>query len=102
MPSNLESFGLAALEAMVSGVPCITSNAGGLVELVEDGISGFTTEVGDVEKMSQYALRILSEPKLLSKMSNSSREYALTHSHVDKIIPQYIDLYRKVIEQDPS
>ena len=102
MPSNLESFGLAALEAMVCGVPCITSNAGGLVELVKDGISGFTTEVGDVEKMAEYALWILTEPNLLSKLSDSSREYALTNFHVDKIIPQYIDLYQKVSNRNHS
>lgn len=102
MPSSLESFGLAALEAMVCGVPCITSNAGGLVELVKDGISGFTTEVGDVEKMAEHAIRILKEPKLLSKLSASSREYALTHFHVNKIIPQYVDLYTKLNNQNHS
>lgn len=58
MPSRLESFGLAALEAMSCGVPCITSNAGGLPELVKDGISGFTAEVGDVEKMAELGIRV--------------------------------------------
>jgi N-acetyl-alpha-D-glucosaminyl L-malate synthase BshA len=76
MPSSLESFGLAALEAMACGVPCITSNAGGLVELVKEGISGFTTEVGDVDKMAEHAVRIFKEPNLLNDLSVSTREYA--------------------------
>jgi N-acetyl-alpha-D-glucosaminyl L-malate synthase BshA len=97
MPSNLESFGLAALEAMACGIPCITSNAGGLVELVKDGISGFTTEVGDVKKMAEHTTRLLKDPQLHSKLSKSTREYAITHFHVDRIIPQYIELYERTI-----
>jgi len=97
MPSNLESFGLAALEAMVCGIPCITSNAGGLVELVKDGISGFTTEVGDVKKMAEHTTRLLKDPQLHSKLSKSTREYAIAHFHVDRIIPQYIELYERTI-----
>ncbi|MBN2366877.1 MAG: N-acetyl-alpha-D-glucosaminyl L-malate synthase BshA [Calditrichaeota bacterium] len=97
MPSRLESFGLAALEAMSCGVPCITSNTGGLPELVKDGISGFTAEVGDVESMAGYALKILKDDDLRKKMSRSSREYAFQNFHVDKIIPQYLELYRKIL-----
>lgn len=97
MPSSLESFGLAALEAMVCGIPCITSNAGGLVELVREGISGFTTEVGDVNKMAEHTLRLLKNPKLHIKLAQSTREYALANFHVDQIIPQYIELYERTI-----
>jgi N-acetyl-alpha-D-glucosaminyl L-malate synthase BshA len=102
MPSNLESFGLAALEAMACGVPCITSNAGGLVELVKEGVSGFTTEVGDVDKMAEYALQVFSESGLLEKLKQSSRAYALKNFHVNKIIPQYIDLYQKISNRNHS
>lgn len=97
MPSSLESFGLAALEAMVCGIPCITSNAGGLVELVREGISGFTTDVGDVNKMAEHTLRLLKNPKLHTKLAQSTREYALANFHVDQIIPQYIELYERTI-----
>ncbi len=97
MPSNLESFGLAALEAMSCSVPCITSNAGGLSELVEDGISGFTANVGDIETMASYALKILKDDQFRKKISHSSREYALRNFHVNKIIPQYVELYRKIL-----
>jgi N-acetyl-alpha-D-glucosaminyl L-malate synthase BshA len=97
MPSNLESFGLAALEAMSCGVPCVTSNAGGLTELVKDGISGYTADVGDVNKMSELVVKILSDQTLKQKLSRSSRKYAFENFHVDKIIPQYIDLYEKVL-----
>jgi N-acetyl-alpha-D-glucosaminyl L-malate synthase BshA len=97
MPSNLESFGLAALEAMVCGIPCITSNAGGLVELVKDGISGYTANVGDVDDMAEKTLKLLKDPKLLAQLSESSRHYALENFHEEKIIPQYIRLYEKVL-----
>ncbi len=97
MPSSLESFGLAALEAMVCGIPCITSNAGGLVELVREGISGFTTDVGDVNNMAEHTLRLLKNPKLHTKLAQSTREYALANFHVDQIIPQYIELYERTI-----
>ncbi len=97
MPSNLESFGLAALEAMSCGIPCVTSNAGGLTELVKDGISGFTAEVGDVGKMAELVLKILKDQKYKEKLSQTSRKYAFENFHVNKIIPQYLDLYKKVL-----
>ncbi len=97
MPSNLESFGLAALEAMVCGVPCVTSNAGGLTELVKDGVGGYTADVGDVDKMAELVLKILTDQKLKNRLTLSSRRHALDNFHVDKIIPQYIDLYQQVL-----
>jgi N-acetyl-alpha-D-glucosaminyl L-malate synthase BshA len=97
MPSSLESFGLAALEAMVCGNPCITSNAGGLPELVKEGISGFTADVGDIDKMAQKTIEILKDKSKLAKLSESSRAYALDNFHEDKIIPQYIRLYEKLL-----
>lgn len=97
MPSRLESFGLAALEAMACGVPCITSNAGGLPELVREGISGYTAPVGDVDRMAELTIQLLKDEALLSNLSRTSREYALDTFHVKKIIPQYIGLYEKVL-----
>jgi N-acetyl-alpha-D-glucosaminyl L-malate synthase BshA len=97
MPSRLESFGLAALEAMSCGVPCITSNAGGLPELIKDGISGFTAEVGDVEKMAEISIRILQDDAFRKDLSQKTRHYALDRFNVSKIIPLYIKMYEKAL-----
>ena len=99
MPSRLESFGLAALEAMACGVPCVSSNTGGLKELVKEGVAGYTAEVGDIDRMSQLVLQIVQDPRMKEKLSKSSREYAFVNFHVDKIIPQYLHLYEKVLSQ---
>jgi N-acetyl-alpha-D-glucosaminyl L-malate synthase BshA len=99
MPSRLESFGLAALEAMACGVPCVSSNTGGLKELVKEGVSGYTAEVGDIDRMSQLVLQIVQDPGIKEKLSRSSREFAFTNFHVNTIIPQYLHLYEKVLLQ---
>lgn len=100
MPSRLESFGLAALEAMSCGVPCITSNSGGLTELVSEGVSGFTTDVGDVDKMAEIALKVLQNDHYWDALSKKSRKYAFEHFNVSKIIPQYIELYENALASD--
>lgn len=97
MPSQTESFGLAALEGMACGLPCITSNAGGLTELNVHGISGYTAPVGDVDQMSKYVLQILKDPSLKEKLSRQAKERAFKHFHSDFIIPQYIQLYEDVL-----
>ncbi len=99
MPSRLESFGLAALEAMSCGVPCVTSDAGGLKELVKNGVSGFTAPVGDIDRMAQLVLQIVKDQKTWEKMSAQCREYAFQNFHANKIIPQYLNLYKKVISE---
>lgn len=97
MPSGSESFGLAALEAMSCGVPCITSDAGGLREVNKHGVSGFVAPLGDVEKMSEYVMQILRDPALKKKLSIGARKNALDNFHVDIIIPQYLQLYQEVL-----
>ncbi len=97
MPSQSESFGLAALEAMCCGLPCITSDAGGLPELNQEGVSGYLAPVGDIPKMAGYVLQMINNPGLRKKLSQSAREHAITHFHSDKIIPQYINLYNRVL-----
>jgi N-acetyl-alpha-D-glucosaminyl L-malate synthase BshA len=99
MPSSQESFGLAALEAMACGVPCVTSNTGGLPELVKEGISGFLADVGDIDKMANFVLKILKNDKMREKLSSSSRNYAFENFQFDKIVPQYINLYKKVLDR---
>lgn len=97
MPSSLESFGLAALEAMSCGVPCVTSDACGLKEINKHGLSGYMAPIGDVKKMSEYVMEIIENPELKKAMSSNARQYALKNFHVNAIIPQYLDLYREVL-----
>jgi N-acetyl-alpha-D-glucosaminyl L-malate synthase BshA len=97
MPSRLESFGLAALEAMACGVPCVTSNAGGLPELIENGTCGYTVDMGDVDAMADKVYEILRDDVFYEKLSKSTREYAFDNFHVSKIIPQYIEEYQRIL-----
>lgn len=94
MPSEKESFGLAALEAMACEVPVISSNAGGLPELVQDGINGFVSPIGDVKQMSEKALFILQEENLSTFKHNAlqrAQEFDVTN-----ILPMYEEMYKKV------
>ncbi len=99
LPSETESFGLAALEAMAMNVPVISTNTGGLPEVNINGVSGFTSNVGDVEDMSQNALKILSDPLILQKFRRQAFEVAQQFD-LPKILPLYEDLYKEVIEKN--
>ena len=99
MPSELESFGLAALEAMASEVVPITTNVGGVPEVVENGKSGFLADVGDVETMARYAIEILKDEGRLRAMGKQCREAARARFCTTKIIPQYEQFYRRVLER---
>ena len=96
MPSEKESFGLAALEAMACEVPVISSNAGGLPELNINGQSGYVCDIGDVDDMAAKALHILDDANL-----NQFKKGALDRAkdfEVSKILPQYEKMYNEVIE----
>lgn len=97
LPSQLESFGLAALEAMASKVVPIATNVGGLPEVVEHQKSGFLAEVGDVETMSRYAIELLSDDNKLNEMAKAARCAAQARFCTSKIIPQYEEFYRRVL-----
>ena len=99
LPSETESFGLAALEAMAMNVPVISTNTGGLPEVNINGVSGFTSNVGDEEDMSQNALKILSDPLILQKFRRQAFEVAQQFD-LPKILPLYEDLYKEVIEKN--
>jgi N-acetyl-alpha-D-glucosaminyl L-malate synthase BshA len=99
MPSELESFGLAALEAMASEVVPITTNVGGVPEVVEHEKSGFLAEVGDVETMARYAIEILKDEGRLRAMGKQCRDAARARFCTTRIIPQYEDFYRRVLER---
>lgn len=97
LPSEQESFGLAALEAMACEVPVIASRVGGLPEVVDDGETGFLSAVGDVDKMADDAARLLRDVKLRREMGKRARESAVSRYSTDRIIPQYIEFYEHVL-----
>ena len=98
LPSEQESFGLAALEAMACELPIIASRVGGLPEVVDDGETGFLSPVGDVDKMAEDAVRLLTDKKLRRQMGRGARESAISRYSTDKIIPQYIEFYERIIQ----
>jgi N-acetyl-alpha-D-glucosaminyl L-malate synthase BshA len=94
LPSEYESFGLAALEAMAARVVVISSDAGGLAEINEHGVTGFLTKVGDVDAMSQHAIALLSDAQGLAEMKERAYEHACKFD-ISHIIPQYEKLYSR-------
>jgi N-acetyl-alpha-D-glucosaminyl L-malate synthase BshA len=100
MPSEKESFGLAALEAMACEVPVISSNAGGLPELNVHGYSGYLSDIGDVKSMTNFALEILDDKNLETFKKNAlerAKEFELS-----KILPDYESYYEEIIEKQSS
>lgn len=97
LTSAQESFGLAALEAMAYGVPVIATNVGGLPELIEHGKSGFLANLGDIAKMSEYAVQLLANPQLYNEVSQAARRRAEENFCVCKIIPEYEAFYQNIL-----
>jgi N-acetyl-alpha-D-glucosaminyl L-malate synthase BshA len=96
LPSETESFGLAALEAMAAKTPVISTNTGGIPEVNKHGISGFLSNVGDVEDMAKNALKILSDDITLEKFKTGAYQQA-EKFNIHTILPLYEKLYEKVI-----
>jgi N-acetyl-alpha-D-glucosaminyl L-malate synthase BshA len=101
LPSEKESFGLAALEAMVNGVPVISTNTGGLPEVNRQGFSGYLSDVGEVSEMAANALHILKDDETLRKFKENARKQAFIFD-VYSVVPLYEDLYRKALEITPK
>ncbi len=95
LPSETESFGLAALEALASGVPVIASNTGGIPEVIEHGQSGFLHEVGDVASMTKSALHMLESKERLAAFGERAKERAELFN-INKVLPQYEAIYLKM------
>jgi L-malate glycosyltransferase len=99
MPSELESFGLAALEAMACKVPSIATRVGGVPELIEDGETGLLYNVGDVDAMAAGALALLADPARLHAMRNAARKDAQKRFCSTLVVPQYVRFYEQVLGQ---
>lgn len=98
MPSESESFGLAALEAMACKVPVVSSNTGGLPELNIDGVTGFMDNVGDIEGMANHSIYILEDETRLNQFKENALKRA-GEFDLTRILPMYEDFYREVIEK---
>ena len=98
LPSEKESFGLAALEAMKCGSPVISTNTGGLPEVNIHGLSGYLSDVGNLEEMAEYAVSILTDEEKLARFRKNAKEVAMQFD-TKKIVPQYEALYHKAIEK---
>jgi len=98
LPSVTESFGLAALEAMASGVPVISSNTGGIPEVNIDGVSGFLSNVNDVEDMSKNAIRILSDNNRLKEFKDRAKEESKKFD-ISNIVPKYEAIYKRTLKK---
>ena len=96
LPSESESFGLAALEAMAAKTPVISTNTGGIPEVNKDGVSGFLSNVGDVNSMAENTLKILSDDSTLEKFKEGAYQQAQKFD-IESILPLYEQLYEKVI-----
>lgn len=97
LPSEEESFGLAALEALACGVPVIGTSSTGLVEVVDDFRNGFLLPVGDTSSMARAGLSLLSDPDRLAMFKKSAAEDALAKFDADKIISQYENYYEEIL-----
>jgi N-acetyl-alpha-D-glucosaminyl L-malate synthase BshA len=98
LPSESESFGLAALEAMACSVPVISTNTGGLPEVNRHGVTGMMSNVGDVEDMAKNVLYMLADAKRLAKFRVQSYARASDFT-IDKILPMYQKLYQSVLAE---
>lgn len=98
LPSEQESFGLVALEAMSSGVPVVASRVGGLPELVEEGKTGFLRPMGDVQGMLEASLEILSNRPRRRNMGEAARERAIQRFRPEVILPKYLEVYEKTLD----
>lgn len=96
LPSEQESFGLAALEAMAAETPVISSNAGGIPEVNIQGETGYLTEIGNVEAMSNYSIKLLSDDNLLAQMKKNAKEQALRFD-LTNILPLYEKMYAETL-----
>ncbi|HUP53008.1 MAG TPA: N-acetyl-alpha-D-glucosaminyl L-malate synthase BshA [Longimicrobiales bacterium] len=99
LPSESESFGLAALEAMACGAPVVASQAGGLPEVVVDGVTGYLLPVGAVDEMAEAGVRVLSDEAHAKQLSEAARALTVERFSAEAIVPRYEALYDRVLSE---
>ena len=97
LTSEKESFGLSALEAISSGVPVISTNVGGLTEIVVDGVTGFVSKLGDIKKMSDDCIKLLLDNDLYLRIRKNCVKHSKKYS-ISKVVPQYIKIYNELLK----
>jgi N-acetyl-alpha-D-glucosaminyl L-malate synthase BshA len=97
LPSEMESFGLAALEAMACEVPVVASRVGGLPEVVDDGVTGYLIELGDLKTMAETTIRLLRDDEFRQAMGQRARAVAIERFSSEKVVPLYEAFYREVL-----
>jgi len=97
LPSASESFGLAALEAMACGAPVVTSTTGGLPEVIEDGVSGHLFPIGELDRMAEAGVRILTDREHAKALSAAGLKVATERFSIDAVVPKYEALYERVL-----
>ena len=90
---------LAALEAMACQVPVISTNAGGIPEIMIDGVTGFMSNVGNIDEMAANAIKLFSNEELLNQFKQQALEQAKTYD-IEKVLPRYEAYYEKVLQQE--
>ncbi len=99
LPSQSESFGLAALEAMSCNVPVVGTSAGGIPEVVTHGETGYVAEMGDTNRMAKYVVDLLTNPKKYQRFSDASRKRAVDEFQTDLLVPHYEAIYERVVNE---
>jgi glycosyltransferase involved in cell wall biosynthesis len=97
MPSQSESFGLSALEAMACGIPVVSTSVGGLPELNIQNETGYIAEIGDIDRMARYAIELLTNEKRYKTFSKNSRDRAVNSFDKNLIVPKYVEYYEKIL-----
>jgi len=98
IPSQSESFGLAALEAMACGLPVVSSSVGGLPELIRHNETGFIAEIGDIDRMAKYVVELLSNDRKYKLFSENSRNRSVSKFDKSIVVPLYEEYYKRILD----